>query len=552
MKDLRAQRFDFCPWFFEDEATPEERAAQAEHQRALAAFANVQVGARCYLSPAAAIIAEGEGTLRLGDRGFVAAHAYITGAVGLGDDCTVNPSATLRGPISGGDGVRIGARACLVGFNHGFARTDVPVHQQPMTSRGITLGTDVWIGAHAMVMDGVRVGSHTIVAAGAVVTKDVPDYAVVGGNPARVLRMRRRTSPPAGDEARLGRSLGDFGETARAQLEALLARYTARTADGGACFVDQPGARKRVRPWCDAVEIAAMFQQTPSAYTPAELVTTLRAFQDPDTGLVPEHIPEDRAHDAPPPPRPELAGRYDTMIVNYALECLGSNLGHAVENAAFPAEKLPALLEALDWKNQAWAAGDWVDCYASALCVNAKYFRRPTAITGLFAWLDARCRVDTGMWGEPGAASRWQQPVNGFYRLARGTYAQFGRPLPQPERAIDTILTHAADPEYFAGAKGDACHVLDVAHPLWLCLKQTGHRRAEAEAWARARLWKALDNWITGAGFSFDPAKEEPGLQGTEMWLSIVYLMADLLGHADALGYAPRGVHRPGAAWKLA
>ena len=150
----------------------------------------------------------------------------------------------------------------------------------------------------------------------------------------------------------------------------------------------------------------------------------------------------------------------------------------------------------------------------------------------------------TGMWGPWSAESRWQQPVNGFYRLTRGAYAQYGLPLPHPEKAIDTILTHTTDRAFFNGKTDDACHVLDVVHPLWLCRKQTAHRRLEIEAWVSKRLPKVLAHWQSKRGFDFVVARHDPSMQGTEMWLSIIYLMADILGVSDALGYRPRGVHR--------
>jgi hypothetical protein len=65
------------------------------------------------------------------------------------------------------------------------------------------------------------------------------------------------------------------------------------------------------------------------------------------------------------------------------------------------------------------------------------------------------------------------------------------------------------------------------------------------------RLPWILKQWTKNQGFPFDLAQKTPGLQGTEMWLSIVYLMADLLGTPDALGYRPQGVHRPGPALQL-
>jgi len=111
--------------------------------------------------------------------------------------------------------------------------------------------------------------------------------------------------------------------------------------------------------------------------------------------------------------------------------------------------------------------------------------------------------------------------------------------------AIDTILAHSRTPDFFGDNRGDACHVLDILHPLWLCRKQTAHRSEDIKAVALFHWKRALSKWVEGEGFSFElEYDKKPGLQGTEMWLSIVFLAADLLGVSDALGYRPRGVHR--------
>lgn len=553
----RARRFEFNPWEFAHQASAAEKRAQLAHQRALAEEVGVATGEACFLAPSASIAGKPGAALRLGARCFVAANAYVTDAVTLGDDSTVNPFATLRGPIRGGDGVRIGAYACIVGFNHAFADTERPIFKQGLTSKGgVTLGDDVWVGAHASIVDGVKVGSHSIIAAGAVVVKDVPDYAIVGGNPARVIRMRKPVATTEAEaaavnvfrttaSASLEKKLERFGARVGEELEALLTGYQVKARDGGAAYVNERGGKKRVRPWCDAVEVAAMFGRIAPGHTAAEWVTRLRDFQDPATGLVPEHIPEHRKHDPAWPEDPDEAPRYNTMIVNYALECLGSNLARPVENAAaITPARLRRRLERLPWADGAWHAGDWVDCYASSVLPNAKYFGRTPPLAELFAWLEANNDPETGLWGSATADTRLLQPVNGFYRLTRGTYAQYGRALPRPERAIDTILRHAGDRAFFAREKENACNVLDVAHPLWLCLRQTGHRRSEAEAWAAKRLPRVLGGWVGGRGFDFTWARREPSLQGTEMWLSIVWLMAELLGVSASLGYRPRGVHR--------
>lgn len=545
---IHQQRFEYTPWHFTLESTAAEKAGQRAHQRALVRETAAEIGENCYVAPSAAITGKPGHTLKLGAHGFIAAQVYITDNVELGDHCTINPFATLRGKIHGGDGVRIGAYACLMGFNHGYADTTRPIWQQPHTSKGIVLGDDIWVGAHVSILDGVKIGSHTILAAGAVVTKDVPDYAVVGGNPARLIRMRKRTRAPGSLESQLER----FGQKVSGELETMLSSYQAKTKDAGLVYLNQRGEKKRVRPWCDATEIAAMFGRVAPGFTKAGWVTRLREFQDRTTGVVPEHIPADAALNEAPPANPDDTRFYNTMALSYAIECLGSNLAHPVTVASnITAPRLRRKLGSLPWKDCAWHAGDWVDCYASSVLSDALYFDRRPPLTELFAWLDRKCDPMTGMWGAWSEKSRWQQPVNGFYRLTRGTYAQYGRPLPHPEKAIDTILAHSTDRAFFNGKTDDACHVLDVVHPLWLCRKQTAHRRDEIETWVAKRLPKVLAHWQSKRGFDFVIARHDTSLQGTEMWLSIVYLMSDLLGVADAPGYRPRGVHRLEPALKL-
>ena len=65
------------------------------------------------------------------------------------------------------------------------------IYQQPVTSKGIYIGKDVWIGAQAGLVDGITIGDHAVIGMGCIVTKDVPDYAIVAGNPAKVIGDRR-------------------------------------------------------------------------------------------------------------------------------------------------------------------------------------------------------------------------------------------------------------------------------------------------------------------------------------------------------------------------
>lgn len=548
-----AHRFDFCPWLYYEEAAEAERAAQSQWQAQMAENGRAVFGQNCFVSPLAAVF---PARLEMGDRSYIAAYAYVTDEVTLGADCTVNPYAVVRGKVTAGDGVRIGAHSSLLGFNHRHDDPHTPIFQQEMTSKGIAIGDDVWIGSAAVVVDGVTIGSHSIVAAGAVATRDVPDYCVVGGNPARVLRRRLNNVPSAAASESLGAQLETFGKRARQQWPEVLSYYVG-AGDDGPCYLNQPAVKPSVRAWCDAVEIAALFDGVPELSNRDDLIARLRSFQDPATGLFPDPWrPPAPARDEPARMTDDLS-RYNVLAVGYALELLGTQPLHpigVVESMSVP--ELYRNLENLPWSSSAWDCGDWIDSYATGLYFNLRYFNSKNTPAPLFGWLLIHVDHFSGMWGGPRREDGWLQPVNGFYRLARGTYAQFGVSLSYPQAAIDTVLAHSCDTDFFRVDRGNACNVLDVTHGLWLCGLQTGYRRAEAQDWARRQVERALTQWVDGQGFSFalelgGGAERAPSLQGAEMWLSIIFLLAELIGESEALGYRPQGVHRLEPAWPL-
>lgn len=534
-KDWGVTAHDFQPWYFWRNATDEEIAEQLSYQKSLAETADISYGDEVFVSPLASVAPE---RLRLGTRSYIAAHAYLTGTITTGEHCTINPFTAVRGNVTLGDAVRIGAHTSLIGFNHSFA-PDKPVFRQPTTSKGITVGDDVWIGSHVVVVDGVTIGSHAVLGAGAVVTKDVPEWAIVAGNPARFIRDRRGSTPTNSLDGRLA----EFADRARAQASDVLDRCW-----DGERFLDKPDAKPTVRAWCDAVEIADLLLSAPPPHSDS-IADHLKSLQRKDSGLVPEYGEE--------PSLDSGAATYHVLCVGYALELLGTTFDHPIQSAAdLSSRELIDRLDALPWDRRAWSSGHWVDCIGTAACRNLVDFDLRMESETLFGWLLTRADPVHGMWGQPDAESRLHQVVNGFYRLTRGTFAQFGVPLPYPERAVDTLLVHARDGAYFGPDRGTACNVLDVIHPLWLCAKQTNHRRDEAREWAARQLDRALSRWVDGAGFSFaaEPGSEPdrtPGLQGTEMWLAIIWLLADYLGMSNALGYRPRGVHRPEPAASL-
>lgn len=195
-QEQHKRRLSWMPWLYPSLkpkhhvwARPWQAAIQERLQREETVF----LAEDCFIAPEAGIFAELGRPIRIGPRSSVAAHAFLHGPLTLGADVSVNARASLDGGTAGitvGDGCRIAAGATLYAFDHGMA-PDRPIHLQPVTSRGIRIGQDVWIGANAGVTDGVTIGDHAVVAMGAVVTQDVPAWAVVAGAPARVIGDRR-------------------------------------------------------------------------------------------------------------------------------------------------------------------------------------------------------------------------------------------------------------------------------------------------------------------------------------------------------------------------
>jgi len=108
----------------------------------------------------------------------------------IGDDFYMNVGCHLLGEISIGSHVMIGSQVVIWGRDHGIMNNNTPMKQQPHKSSPIIIEDDVWIGAHVTILKGVKLGKGSVIGAGSVVTKDVPEYAIFAGNPAKLIKYR--------------------------------------------------------------------------------------------------------------------------------------------------------------------------------------------------------------------------------------------------------------------------------------------------------------------------------------------------------------------------
>ena len=117
---------------------------------------------------------------------------FGTGArIQLGENSSISINCWVASDTVIGEDVMMAPQVTILSNSHNFARTDISMRAQGSPPpRRVRIGNDVWIGTRVIILPGVQVGNHCILGAGAVVTKDVPDWAVVGGNPARIIRYR--------------------------------------------------------------------------------------------------------------------------------------------------------------------------------------------------------------------------------------------------------------------------------------------------------------------------------------------------------------------------
>jgi acetyltransferase-like isoleucine patch superfamily enzyme len=127
----------------------------------------------------------------LGENSVIEDFCTVNNGVGdviIGSNTLIGMSNVIIGPITIGNNVILAQNIVASGLNHEYRDVNTPIHEQPILTAPISIEDDCWIAANSVITAGVTVGKHSVVAAGAVVTKSIPPYSVAAGNPAKVIK----------------------------------------------------------------------------------------------------------------------------------------------------------------------------------------------------------------------------------------------------------------------------------------------------------------------------------------------------------------------------
>lgn len=142
------------------------------------------------------VFIQSNGTISLGDSTIIKRDAYLiinTGSLIAGKNCGIGKRSEISvngGKIKLGDNVRLASNVFITNANHKIEDIHTPIMEQGILTNDVIIEDDVWIGHGAIILPGVVIGRSSVIGAGSVVTKNVPDYSIVAGNPAKVIRKR--------------------------------------------------------------------------------------------------------------------------------------------------------------------------------------------------------------------------------------------------------------------------------------------------------------------------------------------------------------------------
>lgn len=132
----------------------------------------------------------------MGERAVIESFATVNNGVGpviLGDRSRIGIGCTVIGPVRIGNDVQLAQNITISGLNHSYSDIAHTINSQKVTTAEIIIEDDVWIGANSVIVAGVKIGNHCVIAGGSVVTRSIPSYSVCAGNPARIIKQYDRS-----------------------------------------------------------------------------------------------------------------------------------------------------------------------------------------------------------------------------------------------------------------------------------------------------------------------------------------------------------------------
>ncbi len=195
-RDQHKQRLNYMPWLYwtlKPQHKAWAKAWQEEWQTHLQHMETIKILGECFISPKAHLFAEPGRPIVIDKGASIAADCVLHGPIQIGQNVGINHHCTFDGGRAGitlGNHCRVACYTKMFAFNHGMAPAR-KIGEQPVTSKGIRIGEDVWIGADVKIVDGVTIGDHCIVGMGSVVTTNLCAGTKAAGNPAKIFGSRR-------------------------------------------------------------------------------------------------------------------------------------------------------------------------------------------------------------------------------------------------------------------------------------------------------------------------------------------------------------------------
>lgn len=152
-------------------------------------YKTISIGKGCHLMDNSDI----RGRVSTGNNVFIHENVLIRSdkfSILIGDNTTINRNTNILFQVKIGSNVSIAPNVVIIGANHVFVDPHKTIKSQGSISKGIIIEDDVWIATNSSILDGITIGKGSVVAAGAVVNKNVPPYSVVAGVPAKIVKKR--------------------------------------------------------------------------------------------------------------------------------------------------------------------------------------------------------------------------------------------------------------------------------------------------------------------------------------------------------------------------